>query len=249
LDAVHSEWLHGIYTKYLSTGEATRPRGQGTTIKIGYDVFENGVIKRRLQQGFPEDGEDWTVGHPILFPNVLYVGSEFRTTTQWRVPIDDEHTLHISLYIFKPAPGVKAPEQPVVAWRQVPLTDPEGFYNVRYTFNQDYMAWITQGPIARRDLEKLGESDRGIILYRNLLKDQIAVVEDGGEPMNTFWSEASSSQVHLPMEKIKHGVLPDGKYRAGEAGESADTDLIEQVMASWTDAYAGKQGAEGFAFL
>jgi 5,5'-dehydrodivanillate O-demethylase len=144
---------------------------------------------------------------------------------------------------------VKAPEQPVVAWRHVPLTDPDGFYNVRYTFNQDYMAWITQGPIAARDKEKLGESDRGIILFRNLLKTQISVIEDGGEPMNTFWSEAASSDVYLPMEKIKHGVLPDGKYRAGEAGESSDTDLIEQVMASWSNAYAGKKGAEGFAFL
>ena len=67
--------------------------------------------------------------------------------------------------------------------------------------------------------------------------------------MNTFWSEEDSSAIHLPMEQIKHGVLPDGKYRAGEAGESTDTDLIEEVMASWTGAYAGKQGAEGFAFL
>jgi 5,5'-dehydrodivanillate O-demethylase len=249
LDAVHSEWLHGIYTRYLKTGEATRPRGQGTTLKIGYDEFEFGIIKRRLQQGFPEDGEDWTVGHPVLFPNILYVGSEFRTTTQWRVPVDDENTLHFSLYIFKPYPGTMAPEQPVVAWRKVPLKDAEGYYNVRNTFNQDYMAWITQGPVADRTKEYLGESDRGIILFRNQLKRQLAVIEDGGEPMNVFRDPQTASQAHLPMEAIKHGVLPDGKYRAGEAGESTDTDLIEQVMATWTEAYAGKQGAEGFAFL
>jgi hypothetical protein len=67
--------------------------------------------------------------------------------------------------------------------------------------------------------------------------------------MNVFWTAEATSEAKLPMEAIKHGVLPDGKYRAGEAGESTDTDLIEQVMATWTDAYAGKQGAEGFAFL
>jgi len=43
------------------------------------------------------------------------------------------------------------------------------FTNLDVTFNQDYMCWITQGDIAKRHLEKLGESDRGIILFRKML--------------------------------------------------------------------------------
>ena len=35
------------------------------------------------------------------------------------------------------------------------------------------MAWETQGPIADRSKEHLGEGDRGIIMLRNLLREQI----------------------------------------------------------------------------
>ena len=42
------------------------------------------------------------------------------------------------------------------------------------------MAWITQGEIAQRDLEKLGESDRGIIMFRRMLRDQIKLMERAG---------------------------------------------------------------------
>ena len=39
--------------------------------------------------------------------------------------------------------------------------------------------WVTQGPIAKRDKERLGLSDTGIILYRKLLMDNIDKVQRG----------------------------------------------------------------------
>ena len=51
---------------------------------------------------------------------------------------------------------------------------------------QDIAAWAAQGPIVDRTRERLGESDRGIILWRELLQRQLRVVEDGGEPMNVI---------------------------------------------------------------
>jgi hypothetical protein len=39
---------------------------------------------------------------------------------------------------------------------------------------QDMMVWITQGPITDHTLENLGESDRGVALYRRTLLDEIA---------------------------------------------------------------------------
>ena len=44
------------------------------------------------------------------------------------------------------------------------------------------MAWITQGPLTPRNLEHLGVSDRGVILYRNMLSDAINAVERGEDP-------------------------------------------------------------------
>jgi 5,5'-dehydrodivanillate O-demethylase len=45
------------------------------------------------------------------------------------------------------------------------------------------MAWETQGPIYDRTQEHLGATDRGIILFRKLLAEQIRVVEQGGDPI------------------------------------------------------------------
>ena len=49
--------------------------------------------------------------------------------------------------------------------------------------SQDQMAWETQGPVANRPDEHLGESDRGIILFRKLLHDQIRAVQNGEDPV------------------------------------------------------------------
>ena len=118
----------------------------------------------------------WRVGHPILFPNILWVGS----TLQFRVPADDTHTLHISLYTWRAAPGTEAPKQDVVPSRDRPAARrTTGVHDLDLTFNQDYLCWTTQGEIAQRELEKLGEGDKGIILFRKLLLEQIALMQDG----------------------------------------------------------------------
>ena len=57
--------------------------------KIGFDLFEYGIVKRRVLEGFTEDDDDWKDGHPILFPNILLVGSQFSATLQFRVPVGE----------------------------------------------------------------------------------------------------------------------------------------------------------------
>jgi 5,5'-dehydrodivanillate O-demethylase len=233
VDPAHTEWLHNYYGNYYRTGTGSRPDNQPKTMKIGFDTFEYGIIKRRLQEGFPEDGEDWTLGHPVMFPNILFVGDKTRVTTQWRVPIDDEHTLHISYYVYRTAPGHPVPEQPDVAYRWTPLKEADGRYFTGITFNQDYTAWMSQGSIADRTKEKLGESDVGLILFRRQLRQQMDIVEDGGDPMNVFREDPGV--IALPLEQVKHGNIPDGRYYAGEAGDTDALDLIEQVMMTWVD--------------
>ena len=82
---------------------------------IGFDAFKYGIIKRRVVAGQDEHHAQWRLGHPILFPNILWVGS----TLQFRVPADDTHTLHISLYTWRAAPGKAVPQQDVVPSRSV----------------------------------------------------------------------------------------------------------------------------------
>jgi len=246
LDPVHTEWLHGYYGDWVRSQEdertdgSARPQGQRAGHRrIRFEPFKYGIIKHRLVEGADETHDDWTIGHPILFPNILLVGSPERATLQFRVPIDDEHTFHVSLYTWRAAPGHSAPRQEVVPHRYVQLRDEDGeFTSQTYTFNQDYMAWATQGPIALRDQEKLGESDTGVIMFRQMLKQQTELVQDGGEPINVFRDAGSEIVTDVPLERIKFGSKRPFRtlqYVPGEAGYSADSDVIEQVLRTYAD--------------
>jgi 5,5'-dehydrodivanillate O-demethylase len=250
LDPVHTEWLHqtfGDYARHILGGiDGTSFAGLGPTAgkphkAIRFYDFAHGMAKARLVEGDRGDEEDWTIGHPILFPHTLVTGCQWAYTMQFRVPVDDTHTGHISLYVFPAAPGARAPRQEVVPYRYVPLRDAGGQWLMNYSFNQDYMAWCEQGEIAERHLEKLGESDRGIIMFRRMLKEQLERIGRGAEPMNVFREPGANVCVDFPRERIKHRLTTRPIYKpadgeatiAGDAGYSSDTALIEEALATW----------------
>jgi len=237
VDPVHVEWMHVYFGRYSQRNDAW----SGPTAlfelpshqKIGFDEFDHGIIKRRVFKGYSEEDDDWKHGHPVFFPNVLMVGSEVSVTFQWRVPIDDKNTLHISLYTWRSAPGTTAPTQDAVPYREVALKDDDGRWVTDLVFNQDYMAWVTQGAIAQRQHEKLGASDRGVIMLRKQLRREIDVMEDGGEPMNVFRDAEKAACVPAPLEQVKFGMRRAKKYIPGESGYSADADKINIVLDTW----------------
>jgi 5,5'-dehydrodivanillate O-demethylase len=197
LDPTHLEWIHAYYSNYVYERKGMPPemrRRVPRHLKIGFDVFEHGIIKRRVFEGETEQDADWTVGHPILFPNML------SNPNQFRVPMDDTHTLHLDYEVHSLPSDVPSPSPREITVYHPPLTDEQGRYVIDYVFGQDYMGWATQGPIAERHLEKLGEADKGIILYRRLLKQQLGIVEDGGVPMNVFRDPAQNVRIQLPNE-------------------------------------------------
>ncbi|MCI0859420.1 MAG: Rieske 2Fe-2S domain-containing protein [Chloroflexi bacterium] len=215
LDPVHVEWLHGRFSDYvlerLGRGDLKRQffrngRDGGEIAstfsheKIGFDEFQHGIIKRRVLDGRSEEDPEWRIGHPILFPNILRVGSNF----QYRVPVDDTHTLHIWFTAYPQPPGEDVPKQETVPVYKVPLpVDEQGIADWQLMDNnssQDITAWVTQGPIADRSQEKLGESDKGIILYRRMLRQQLAIMEDEGQPMNVFFDPGKNQCIDLPWE-------------------------------------------------
>ena len=236
LDPVHTEWLHSYWTRYqqLAAGQTVNVRGESAPHeRISFDLFEHGIIKRRILKGLDENHDLWKVGHPILFPNILQVGSPQKLTMQFRVPVDDEHTLHVSIYIFRAADGAVVPKQDPVPYYYNPLIGEDGRFITNVTFNQDYMAWVTQGPVARRDLEKLGESDKGIIMFRKMLNEQMEVVQDGGDPMNVFRSDLDDA-LRLPVEPSRGFVNgAPTRYVPQEAGPSVAHADIERVLATY----------------
>ena len=243
LDPVHTEWLHYHYTNFLQErmegrlGQSFPPGIKHT--KIGFDLFDYGVFKRRLIEGQTEQDSSWTHGHPVLFPQILLGPGNVDSwlDLQYRVPIDDVTTLHLTIYIYRPAEGYQAPHQEQIPYRYVSMYNDRGELDPpnKHVIDQDKLVWIVQGDVSPRHLEHLGESDRGIILYRKLLEEQMKVVEDGGDPLGTVRDPAKNEIIEVMTER---NIYASGKAKSAEwipmeSGRSPAHDDIEAVLASW----------------
>ena len=127
-------------------------------------------MKKRVVEGTTEDDPEWTVGHPIIFPNWLGGTTGF----QMRVPIDDTHTWHILYNVYVPPEGVELEPQEEIPGYDVPYVDEEGRCRRELRHRAGHrMRGGRRGPSPSARLEKLGQSDVGIIMYRKLLEEQM----------------------------------------------------------------------------
>ena len=57
------------------------------------------------------------------------------------------------------------------------------------SFPGDFEAMVGQGPIALHSREHLATTDKGIAMLRRLLKRQVRVVAEGGDPIGVAFNE------------------------------------------------------------
>ena len=81
LDPVHTEGLHGWLTvhEHQLMGKPVPSPAEGKPlvqkhVKVGFDRYEHGIIKRRSMEGQTDENDYWRTGHPVLFPNILEDG-------------------------------------------------------------------------------------------------------------------------------------------------------------------------------
>jgi 5,5'-dehydrodivanillate O-demethylase len=232
IDPVHFEWLHSYWSYDLGgrTGKKA-PRH----LKVGFDEFEYGFVYRRVQEGFTEEHPLWTVGRTCLWPNALYTGDHF----EWRVPVDDNTTLSVGWFFDGVAPGHELPtSQRYYHWYS-PLKDPiTGRWINTHVMNQDFIAWVGQGARADRTLEHLSPSDRGIIMMRQKMFEQMDVVARGEDPKCTFRKGTSAEIQELPHPNaVTRGGSESRDVRfpflAGQPPEIAE--IYRKVKETWHD--------------
>jgi 5,5'-dehydrodivanillate O-demethylase oxygenase subunit len=245
LDPVHTEWLHGKLQEFVEERQ-----GLGLTyqisrkhLKIAFKEFAYGIYKRRLLEGASEDSDDWQVGHPILFPNILAVGSGGGAlwkvhSYQMRVPIDDEHSQHYWYMAYEAPENVDVPRTLLdrVPLYDFPYRDENGEFRLNVVDAQDIMAWVTQGPIAQRHLEKLGTTDEGVILYRKILQRELAKVARGEDPMGVIRDQAENDAIRIPVERNK-AHFTDGfasHVRRTQVGASPFAEELVRVFSAYT---------------
>jgi 5,5'-dehydrodivanillate O-demethylase len=221
IDPVHFEWLHSNWGAALRGQPADRVPPH---LKLGFSEFEWGFVYRRVRADTTEADELWTVGRVCLWPNCLYTGK-----FEWRVPIDDETTLHVA-WFNDPLPGAAPFEQPRIPYWHGPIVDERtGRWITSHIMNQDFVAWMGQGRIADRTREHLGESDRGVILLRRRMLEEAAVVARGGEPKAVVRDPAKNHKLALPRVLQGRGAPPGREagprpmvFHAGQPREIAE---------------------------
>ncbi len=204
-DPVHTFYLHGKMLQAQGLEDKWRAEVAYYTRPIQEFSFDlcrepawTGIRKIRVWGG---DRPERELGHPAIFPNILVAPQGTRIATHFRVPIDDEHT-YIVMLEFEPAAGGAQVAQTDAEIPVTYLPHPhraDGDYDLSRFEYHDLMAWETQGAIFDRPTELLGASDRGITMYRNLLKEQIELVRNGGEPVGVVRDPAINETIHFTI--------------------------------------------------
>ncbi len=88
-------------------------------------------------------------------------------------------------------------------------------------------------------------------MFRRMLKQQMELVRDGGEPMNVFRNPAKNVAVKVPTGRPTWGKVPDGReegtyrerYHQGYIADDVDRycpdkDVVMDLMAKLAEAVA-----------
>jgi 5,5'-dehydrodivanillate O-demethylase len=207
VDPSHLYWLHG---------DSAHLMGHVPDYGETHDFirFDYGIVKRRTTPG-KKPGEPAQVDeHPLVFPSILrhvakYKGG-YRHNLQIRVPVDDTHT-QVYRVNFMPTATDRSPANEDPPFQYAKLKGPDGRFDLSTVPAQDAMAWETQGGVADRSVENLGAGDRGVIFLRKLLKEQIDIVQNGGEPMGLVRDPGKNNIIEFDVINERIGL-----YRSGD---------------------------------
>jgi 5,5'-dehydrodivanillate O-demethylase len=200
VDPTHTYYLHS-HTLKLKGNKDYVPFHYQQLSKIDFELVVQpnwaGIQKQRI---FAGDDAAVEAPHPLIFPNILFVPVRTGYAMHFRTPIDDFNTQVFQFRFSPTADGSLAeqPEEPPVEY--VGTKNANGEFHLDHFASQDHMAWETQGPLADRAKEHLGEADRGIIMFRKLLRDQIQAVQNGDDPIGTNRDPAKDAVIRLIHE-------------------------------------------------
>ena len=205
VDPTHTHYLHGA-----GRGKPVHGEREAEIKRYEFERFEYGIMKKRLAEN--GDGTLVVVNqHPLVFPNMLRQCHGREHYLQYRVPVDDTHTLFFEIYFTESKDGsaVAQPEDPPVHYA-APAKNPDGTYKMEKVWMQDYVAWETAGPIFERSDEPLATADRGILIYRKMLKAEIDKIKRGKDPMGVVRDAAKN-------RLIAFHTITDSKREVGRS--------------------------------
>ncbi len=191
VDRAHLAWLHAPnYPRYA------KQRLKVTWTKRDYGMdFATAVANSNSTAG------DNTSS--FIFPSAMRFasgrieqGPGGRQNLRFGTPIDDTSIMNFFITLVTTAdgnftqllhtpPDQEHPGPYIPTERGVYRGVDDGWWDIESN-DQDRMATEEQGPLFDRSRENLAASDRGIVLYREILKDAIKAVELGNDPIGVL---------------------------------------------------------------
>jgi hypothetical protein len=167
------------------------------------------------------DGREWHVIWEMIMPLTLHLvytaipRTDEAADTYERVraasfciPVDDTHQLGARIE-WVPA-GDDRPDGPR---RETmgPTSRRDQSYEYTQRYPDDKEAMEGQGPIALHGLEHLASSDRGVIMFRQILRREIAAVRAGRDPKGVLRDPEQAESVPTTggskvQQPVEHGL-------------------------------------------
>ncbi len=197
MDPFHVQVLHSTFSVVQFAPQfALMP-------KCDFFYADHGVCYtavRRLDNGQEVDRiSSWLMPNIMSVPDVqLRPGSS--SGISWVVPVDDSHYVQAMVSRIPEGVSFRGMMFNGKTWGEMTEEDHQRTPG-------DYEAQAGQGPISLHSEEHLVTSDRGIMMQRRLLMQQIEVVAKGGDPVGVSFDPASA------LVKIRSGNF----YRAAQA--------------------------------
>ena len=204
VDPSHLYWLHGNTGHLGKLGHYDE--------KHDFTVFEYGIMKRRTTE-VSGGGRGEVDQHPLLFPNILrhvlktknVKDGKIRHNLQFRLPVDDTHT-QVFVVFFEPSESERSSADADAPFEDSPLRDEAGNYRLDQVLVQDAMAWETQGAVMDRSREHLGAGDKGVVIFRKMVREQIDLVQRGGTPLGCLPKEQERPLIEIDVINERIGV-------------------------------------------
>jgi phenylpropionate dioxygenase-like ring-hydroxylating dioxygenase large terminal subunit len=191
MDALHTFWLHTLHSgpQFPSLAYGRNPD------ELRYEETDKGmrfVLARKL-----ENGKWWELIWEMLMPlniHLVYTDepkTERVTSVSWCLPVDDTHQLGASIRWIADGQtaGLTGREQ----------LAPGGRKNLNFDYIQrhpdDKEAVEGQGPIALHGLEHLVTSDKGVIMFRKILRSAVHAVQQGHDPKGVLRDAARAASI------------------------------------------------------
>jgi phenylpropionate dioxygenase-like ring-hydroxylating dioxygenase large terminal subunit len=191
MDPVHTAFLHStISSKQFTDIYATLPELAFEETPYGMKY----VRTAKLPSGrtFVRTQEAYTANMRSVADNLTpdRPYAERATLVGWWVPADDTHTVGFHIEAFDPADKEKLSTfARAKEGRTAGTQDKHRDYEDTQRNPDDKEAQVSQRPIAVHALERLGTTDRGVIMFRKLLRRALQDLKDGRDPQNVFREE------------------------------------------------------------